>query len=335
VVADGGLYKSRYIRKPIVNKSEMSDFETAYLSKCPDCENMNYSKMPIGSDGIPCAICGEELKNRDFYKSIEPRAGFIAEEDVKDVPLSSQERKYKTEAIYIGDKTAYPISKYDYEFENIKLEVESTANDSLVVKSTDFFYVCPKCGYSIASDETSKLSDYKDYRAGVTRIENNQKGHKNPFGKGNCTITSLSKYCLHHEFKTDVAKISFGCDTSNQATMMSVMYALLNSFANELNIERRDIKACLTYKRTKGKMEHKIIIYDAVPGGAGHSRRLVTEDGEVLKAVIKRAITLLNTCECSPSCYRCLRNYENQKIHEILDREKALHFLKQLDKSET
>lgn len=333
VVADGGLYTSRYIRKPIVNKSEMSDFETAYLSKCPDCENMNYSKMPIGTDGIPCAICGKELKNRDFYKSIEPRAGFIAEEDVKDVPLSSQERKYKTEAIYIGDKTAYPISKYDYEFENIKLEVESTANDSLVVKSTDFFYVCPKCGYSIASGE-DKLSKYKDYRPGVTKIENIENGHKNPFGKGNCSNTTLLKYCLHHEFKTDVAKISFGCDTSNQATMLSVMYALLNSFANELNIERRDIKACLTYKKNNGKMEHKIIIYDAVPGGAGHSRRLVTEEGEVLKAVIKRAITLLNTCECSPSCYRCLRNYENQKIHEILDREKALNFLKQFDKSE-
>ena len=77
-------------------------------------------------------------------------------------------------------------------------------------------------------------------------------------------------------------------------------------------------------------MEHKIIIYDAVPGGAGHSRRLVTEDGEVLKAVIKRAVNLFNIVNASPSCYRCLRNYENQKIHEILDRENALNFLKQL-----
>ncbi|MDD3960511.1 MAG: DEAD/DEAH box helicase [Bacteroidales bacterium] len=330
VVADGGLYTSRYIRKPVVNKSEMSDFETAYLSKCPDCDNMNYSKMPIGTDGIPCAICGKKLKNRDFFKSIEPRAGFIAEEEIKDVPLSSQERKYKTEAIYIGDKTAYPISKYEYEFENIKLEVESTANDSLVVKSTDFFYVCPKCGYSIASDESSKLKEYDYMGIGCGHIENNKDGHKNPFGKGKCNNTSLIRYCLHHEFKTDVAKISFGCDTSDYATMLSVMYALLNSFANELNIERRDIKACLTFKRTNGKMEHKIIIYDGVPGGAGHSRRLVTENGDVFKAVIKRAINLLNTCECSPSCYRCLRSYENQKNHEILDREKALNFLKQL-----
>jgi ATP-dependent helicase YprA (DUF1998 family) len=111
--------------------------------------------------------------------------------------------------------------------------------------------------------------------------------------------------------------------------MLSVMYALLNSFAHELNIERRDIKACLTYKISNGRTENKIIIYDAVPGGAGHSRRLVTENGEVLKAVIKRAINLLDSCVCFPSCYRCLRSYENQKKHEILDRENALKFLKQ------
>jgi hypothetical protein len=275
-------------------------------------------------------ICGSILKSRDFHKSIEPRAGFIAEEDVKEVPLTTQERKYKTEAIYIGDPTAFPISTYHYEFNGIGIDVESTANDSLVVKSTDYFYVCPKCGYSIAADEEGKLKKFEDYRPGVMRIERNSEGHKNPFGRGKCSCGSLIKHGLHHEFKTDVAKITFGCDTSDYPTMLSVMYALLNSFANEFNIERRDIKACLTYKRINGKMEHKIIIYDAVPGGAGHSRRLVTENGEALKAVISRSINMLGNCECSPSCYRCLRNYENQKVHEILDREKALAFLQRL-----
>ncbi|MEG1668455.1 DEAD/DEAH box helicase [Chryseobacterium sp.] len=333
VVADGGLYTSRYIRKPIVTKSEMTDFEISYIATCSDCKNINYSNMPISKqDGKPCAICGKELKQRDFQKSIEPRAGFVAEEEVKDVPLKSQERKYKTEAIYIGDKSAFSINKYEFEINNIKIEIESTANDSLVVKSTDYFYVCPKCGYSIANDEESKLKEYQDYSKNVARIEQTKKFHKNPFGKGNCNSTTLTRYWLHHEFKTDVAKISFDCDTSDNGTMLSVMYAVLNSFANELNIERGDIKGCLTYKMKFGKMEHKIIIYDAVPGGAGHSRRFVTEYGSVLNAVIKRAIQLLETCTCEPSCYRCLRSYENQKIHETLNRQKALVFLRQFEK---
>ena len=327
IVANGELYTSRYIRKPVVNKSEMNDFEIAYISKCPDCDHDNFSNVPIDKEGISCAICDRILKPRNFHKSIEPRAGFIAEEDVKDVPLTSQERKYKTEAIYIGDKSAKIISTSTYTMGSISVQIESTANDSLVVKSTNHFFVCPKCGYSIASDETSKLKKYEDYEPYCSKISKTSEKHSNPFGKGYCAETTLNRYYLHHEFKTDVAKISFSCDTSDYSAMLSVMYALLNSFSEVLNIERRDIKACLTYKKKNGVMEHKIIIYDAVPGGAGHSRRLVTENGNVFKDVVRNAVKTLSSCECSPSCYRCLRSYENQKVHEILNREKALAFL--------
>ena len=326
VVADGGLYTSRYIRKPIVNKNELNDFEISYIAACTDCKHINYRNMPVGVDGQPCAICGKVLRKMDFYTSIEPRAGFITESEVQEVPLSSQERKYKTEAIYIGDKNAYPIDTYEYTFGETRIKVESTANDSLVVKSTEWFYVCSKCGYSIASDETSKLNKYSDYKRGVKNIQTGE-SHYNPFGKGKCENTVLTRHWLHHEFKTDVAKITFETNTSDFTTMLSVMYALLNSFANTLSIEKRDIKACLTYKRENGEFEHKIIIYDSVPGGAGHSRRLITQDGAILRNVISYAIKLLDKCDCEPSCYKCLRSYENQKFHEILDRKKALEFL--------
>jgi len=332
VVADGELYTSRYIKKPIVNKKEMSDFDISYIAKCPECDQINYSKMPIvGSEEKACAICENALHARDFYPSIEPRSGFIAEQDAKPVPLSSQEKKYRTEAIYIGDKDAYPISTYSYQLGDVKVNVQSTANDSLVVKSTTNFYVCSKCGYSLAEDEYSKLTEYSDYkRGGVIKVIKDGPRHKNPFGKGECTNTKLERYSLHNEIKTDVAKIEFETDTSDNATMQSVMYALLNAFTDVLSIEKRDVKACLTYKLKAGKYSHQIIIYDSVPGGAGHSRRLITQSGDVLKTVIKRAITILSECDCEPSCYKCLRSYENQKVHEILDRQKALKFLLQL-----
>lgn len=329
VVADGGLYTSRYIRKPIVNKSEMTDFDKSYIAVCPECEQLNYSNMPIGVDGQPCAICGHILRSRDFYRSIEPRSGFIAEQEVKPVPLTAQERKYRTEAIYIGDKDAYPIKTYSYELGNVKVNVQSTTNDSLVVKSTEWFYVCPKCGYTIAADELQKLFAYSDYKHNVKTIKDGPK-HQNPFAKGLCSNTELSRYCLHHEFKTDVAKIEFETDTSDYDTMLSVMYAILNAFADVMSIEKRDVKACLTYKLKDGLYSHQIIIYDSVPGGAGHSRRLVTESGDVLKMVIARAIKILSECDCDPSCYKCLRSYENQKVHERLNRNKALDFLLQL-----
>lgn len=329
VVADGQMYTSRYIRKPIVNKSEADNYDISYIAECSNCKHINYRNMPVGVEGQPCVVCGKKLKGMDFRKSIEPRAGFIAERDSKPVPLSSQERKYKTEAIFIGDKDAYPIENYTYQFGKTKIQVESTGNDSLVVKSTEGFYVCRKCGYAIACDEKSKLNKYSDYKRGVRNIQTGEK-HGNPFGKGECDNTELELFWLHHEFKTDVAKITFETDTSDLDTMLSVMYALLNAFADTLSIEKRDVKACLTYKYINGQLSHKVIIYDAVPGGAGHSRRLVTQDGDVLRQVIVKAIQILSSCDCEPSCYKCLRNYENQKIHEILDRKKAWDFLVQL-----
>ncbi len=77
-------------------------------------------------------------------------------------------------------------------------------------------------------------------------------------------------------------------------------------------------------------MKWFLIIYDAVPGGAGHSRRLVTSDGKMLNGIMKVALKKMEECNCNPSCYNCLRSYENQKIHDLLDRKLAAEFLRQL-----
>lgn len=197
------------------------------------------------------------------------------------------------------------------------------------MKSTSNFYVCNSCGYTIAEDEESTLKKISNYRPMAFKLTGIPP-HLTPFGKATCNSDRLEKYSLHHVFNTDVAKIGFSCDTSDKDTMLSVMFALLNSFTNLLTIEKRDVKACLTYKKVDGIMEHKIIIYDAVPGGAGHSRRLATTDGQILHSVFEQALMLLKSCNCDPSCYKCLRNYENQKIHENLNRMKAIIFLEGL-----
>ena len=61
-------------------------------------------------------------------------------------------------------------------------------------------------------------------------------------------------------------------------------------------------------------LDLSIIIYDSVPGGAGHSRRLVTQDGKMLHSIFMSALKSMKSCNCDPSCYNCLRSYENQKM---------------------
>ena len=105
------------------------------------------------------------------------------------------------------------------------------------------------------------------------------------------------------------------------------MYALLEALSAVLDIERNDIKGCLHKVVFAKKMIYSIVLYDAVAGGAGHVRRLVTETGDIFQRVVDKAIEITKGCNCSPSCYSCLRNYYNQKIHDLLNRKYAYDFL--------
>ncbi len=332
VVANGRLYTSRYIKKAMIGNNRQ-DWHTGYIAVCDnkECGTVNYSVVPPIREGIPCISCGKKLKPMNFFESIEPRSGFVTERQDRDVPMTKQEKNYRSEDYYIGNTSAKTIEKYRFAFNGVELQVESTTNDSLMVKSSTSFYVCPLCGYAVVEDEGIGEKDIeKQMKNGALFVEIS-KPHESLFGQYHCNSKKLDRRTLHHVFNTDVAKITFYCDASDYNTMVSVTYALLNAIAKDLNIERRDIKACLSQKMVNGRLQYSIIIYDAVPGGAGHSRRLVTQDGRMLYSIFMSALTSMNTCNCEPSCYNCLRSYENQKIHDRLDRKLAAEFLQQFE----
>ena len=332
VIADGKLYTSRYIKKSNIG-NDKREWKTAYLGKCQneECQATNYSITPISREGVKCSCCGEKLMQFDFSESIEPVSGFVTEREAKEVPLKRQEKNYRSEDVYIGNTESKTIDRFSFKYNGIAVDIESTTNDSLMVKSYNNFYVCPKCGFALAEDETipgdnnaNKQIMNKAHR--ITTI----KKHESLYGQYDCDCLEYIRYSMHHVFNTDVAKINFGCETSDYKTMVSVMYALLYAISDFLNIERRDIKACLSWKVVNHVINYSIIIYDAVPGGAGHSRRLVTNDGAMLQKIVQIAYDNMRNCKCEPSCYNCLRSYENQKIHEELDRRLAAEFLYQL-----
>ena len=328
VVADGRLYTSRYIKKAAIGNSNHKDWHIGHIAVC-DCGYVDYQIVPPTSNGVVCKSCGKTINKMSYWESIEPRSGFVTERKDKDVPMTKQEKNYRSEDYYIGNTSAKTIDKYYFSFNGIGIKVESTTNDSLMVKSATSFYVCPLCGYAVAEDEgIGEKEIEKQMRSGALSVETT-KAHESLFGQYNCNSKRLERRSLHHVFNTDVAKITFNCDTSDYKTMISVVFAILNAIAKDLNIERRDIKACLSQKMINGRLQYSVIIYDAVPGGAGHSRRLVTKDGKMLYSIFMSALENMETCNCDPSCYNCLRSYENQKIHDQLDRKLAANFLRQ------
>ena len=91
--------------------------------------------------------------------------------------------------------------------------------------------------------------------------------------------------------------------------------------AESLEIARDDIDG--TLDNNAGGTQ--VVIFDTVPGGAGHAVRIAQSLEQVLSAGVRR----LTACECGEetSCYACLRNYRNQSSHELLSRGAALELM--------
>lgn len=315
VIADGQLYTSRYIRK-LPGKNNSTAWEKGFYCKCPSCEEPNFTK---GQTGKPaereCISCGHKIPRNRWKATLEPRRGFWTEGSPTPVPMRKPERDYKTDDYYVGDVQRNVLEKRKFTVNDMEIELESTSNDSLVVIGKTDFVVCPCCGYATA--EAVIPMDHRDARGYPC---------KNKDG------TNKTSYLLSHTFKTDVVKIIFqSLDALDYSVMLSALYAILEGVSTELGIERTDIKGCLhqvTWADSSRPI-YAMVLYDAVAGGAGHVRRIITDDGKVMYRVIKAAISLLDSCGCDSSCYLCIRNYYNQKIHDRLDRHSALRFLTQ------
>jgi ATP-dependent helicase YprA (DUF1998 family) len=111
-------------------------------------------------------------------------------------------------------------------------------------------------------------------------------------------------------------------DTS-ETLWRSLIYALLEGAAQALSIRRDDIDG--TLYRYGGNHLPAIVLFDNVPGGAGHVQRVM----EQLPVVFSVAYARVKAECCGPetSCYECLRNYRNQLYHEHLQRGVVRDFL--------
>lgn len=321
VVADGKLYTSRYIRK--LPQTTGQDWETAYIAQCsnPSCLTWNHRLIEPDSFGGECISCHEVIERYRWKQAIEPRRGFVADAKPREVPMRKPDKAYRSDDFYIGDSQRQVMQKYSFVMnDGNKFQMETSVNDSLMVVCNDDFYVCPHCGYAESTTENMEEAGFNSHQKKI------EKKHITPWGK-TCEV-KLIKNKLCHVFRTDVVRIVFATpQAGKQDVMLSVMYALLEALSAVLDIERNDIKGCLHKIILGNKMVYSIVLYDAVAGGAGHVRRMVTEKGDVFQKVVDKAIEITKGCNCSPSCYSCLRNYYNQKIHDLLNRKYAYDFL--------
>lgn len=316
----GGLYK-------LPNK----DWPEFHYAVCPSCGRFQQSTQPIGQT---CQVCGSNLYNgwRHLYgKYIRPEFGFVAKRDQARKSGEARPQRLFSSRVFFAEyappdrdaqafqgpeftvvpelsTTSFRLEKYYSRFGKLAL-----VNAGLEERG---FEVCQACGYADLAPKPQPV--------GVRR-RRTVRTHKNPRTGRDCTVATFV-YHLGHDFLTDVVELR-PTGSSAQAQLdelwRSLLYALLEGASYQLGIRRDDLDG--TLHRYSQYEPPSIVLFDNVPGGAGHVRRIAGSLLEVFGAAHRR---VANEC-CGPetSCYECLRNYRNQPYHDDLKRGRVRDFL--------
>ena len=321
VVAGGKLWTSRYL-KLVPNRT----WERYKYVICGNCNSYHRKRAEqaenSSNDFNRCPFCGEPIRSgRRGSKGsfLIPAFGFIADYKPPGMPGEQRpEKTYTSRVYYSGEGDEEDIKKIDVG--SIKILLTPITHGKLAVINDGRgagFRVCYKCGYSEIRDNSKKKQSRNHFTAWEQKCDGKLAG---PFALG-------------HEFETDILKVSFsGYRDNRKGFWFSLLYALLEGGSEALEIERQDLDGCL-YPVMNDPSAASLILFDDVPGGAGHVRRMA--DPAVWLGVMKSALSRMKRCECgglsgNSSCYGCLRNYRNQFCHDELNRGMVIEFLRSI-----
>jgi len=208
-----------------------------------------------------------------------------------------------------------------------------TAKQRLVLTNTGShdqmkpgFLYCPRCGRA----EPNGWGAGRFQRGGHPRP--NPDNH--PHG-ASCNGTP-TVVVLGNEFETDIALFRFQLAGSvtlppgsvvAKIVLTTVAEALASAAAKILDIEESDIGAEFRVAMTSGGRtgnQVEVYLYDLTPGGAGFVRTAAADPTPLFEQALER----LEGCDCTHSCYQCLRSYKNKWDHKYLDRTLAASFIR-------
>lgn len=307
VIVANKKYTSRYLQLPYNTRS----LPKTYYCECDKCHTINTSPSEDELKRMQCKYCTNELNIRNIQSYVTPIYGFVADKKNKDSRRIKPFKTYTSDIYYIGSALNTEINLYD------AISVEEYKDEQLLVINENNFYTCRSCGYTIL--------DKNCHDNTITKPEHlDSKGYK-------CHCNTLFREHLGYSYRTDIVKISFRdniYDMHDDETAYSVLFAILEGISMAYNIERTDIGGMIY--RTVPAKPYSLILYDTVPGGAGHVARLIDEKS--LRDVLEKAKIKVsqNCCSEDTSCYNCLRTYNNQKLHKHIKRGKAKKAIEQI-----
>ncbi len=319
VVAGGYVWRSAYIKRLQDRGCERRQWRV-----CPRCGRY-YSAIEADTEtdspSLPefCETCGElgRLQKGPGRGGsfLVPAFGFLTAPAKPGRPAERRPRRVYVTEVYFARHSGQAVSLGETEEElsnGVHLQAHGYGDALLAVLTRDAFHICPRCGYGVPDDRRTEPHKRKTPRE-----------HKAPFDKLCRGQLAKQPVNLGHEFFTDICSLKFQgltCGAEDRDDFwLSLMYALVEGTAQALQVSRGDLGAVLFFDDYSSP---QVILYDDVPGGAGHVWRIVHEEG-ALRALLKAAWARTGGacgCDHDKSCYGCLRNYANQRHHDRLRR---------------
>lgn len=307
IVAGGKLWES-YALKKLPNK-EWPKYEYAICNNC-----QFYQRVLADAEKLPekCKACNTILDGQNvkgYY--VIPEFGFLTSRNSPGRPGESRpNRSYSSRVYFSGDSKLEGIP-CELQLNGVNVIATASRDGKMAVLNRGGYRICSVCGYGIRSGQ--KISN----------------PHKNPLGR-DCKGT-LMRVDLGHEFRSDVLDLKFrGCSIADRGFWLSLLYALLEGASESIEVSRDDLDGCL-YPYEGDPTKPAIILFDDVPGGAGHVKR-IAESKDSLRQLIEKSMDKVKCQRCGEetSCYNCLRNYHNQYCHDELKRGLVKEFLERI-----
>jgi ATP-dependent helicase YprA (DUF1998 family) len=277
------------------HRSPMPDLNQAYKS-CGVCSYVTFDPA-----ATHCLHCHGELSPQT--SRVLFAQSFVAEQAESIGP----DEEYRQRAFYGGATYLLPAAAEGdmSEIDGASLEYLRrgdifVTNTGVVQEAGRGFLLCRSCGHWHAPTNRTPFED-----------------HKLLYDRRKVCGGNGDRFNLAYRFSTDVLALSFqGIPEQSDEFYASLKAALIEASTSVVRAESGEIGGFTRSVMRDGNVRRDLILYDNVPGGAGYVRKVAQAVGVVLST----ARQMLDGCQCEKSCYKCLRSYENQFEHSLLDK---------------
>ena len=299
VVAGKTLWKSVGIKKP-----RGQELRIRRYGKCPECGAFVWPIENYNDFG-ECPVCHTEFKLE--RRMLIPSYGFVGESIDKGVGLHKPRAKGYSN-VYFSQHWPHEAVLVPIQLDGGRVYKRYAGNGQLCVLNAPKmgFQVCDYCNGAAVGGEAIKHA-YWCERSGRT--------------------PHISSYnALGASFVSDVLELIIEIDSAPYAEKEdweAVMWALFTAAASILEIPETELGGTLYENEMHST---SVMIYDDVPGGAGHANQL----SDRVEELIEEAYRVVDGhCGCGDEtcCYGCIANYYNQMKQAKLSRGAAKRIL--------